>query len=637
MSNNTNSSSKTQPTFMNAPNPNHQLFLQNNGVGMQPQPQLGAGNHQGQNLMPPFVQLPMNAAPFMNAANHNHFPLQNNQLHLPHMGQPHMGGLGPQNSVGNANYNNPMFPVQGQVMQNAAQLNLSQLQGQILAQSIMNMLQQPNMNMSMSMPNGQFCSPYPMQNMNQQLPVQMPNPSQVAPYGMQMHPGSCPMFGFPNQVPQAVVPQNSMFSANPQLGLVPRNQAGPQIDLNEKNLAPPTVNTNAFVSSPPFSSQQLQGNTSGSFNPNLAHTSNSQPPAFMKSHSQENPNSNMKTKVPNSNWKGSPSKNFKNKPNRGGYQGGFQKSKFHEVNNGKRRIGFPKEHNGKGLNSARAGQYGLKSKELKQEPERSFSVTYTEQEIQQWREARKKNHPFSNNIQKHSERPKDSKVINREVLQRELKEVLAKQAELGLEVAEVPSYYLKNSENQGLQSEGKNKYTDKRKFQNMFNKKSDRKGRFAKKQKFADKDSSEGPTLKKRKPTLLQKLLSADIKRDKSHLFQVFRFMVMNSFFKHCPDKPLRYPSVVFKENGSEVDGEGKYLHARKVVLKRGSEETVQKIVNLNNDNGHGSEDEDNDDDENESIVDNNPHKEPSSLVKRQCESGEGIEKSDEEEGEIIE
>lgn len=31
---------------------------------------------------------------------------------------------------------------------------------------------------------------------------------------------------------------------------------------------------------------------------------------------------------------------------------------------------------------------------------RSLSATYTVQEIQQWREARKKNHPFNNNIQK---------------------------------------------------------------------------------------------------------------------------------------------------------------------------------------------------------------------------------------------
>ena len=78
-------------------------------------------------------------------------------------------------------------------------------------------------------------------------------------------------------------------------------------------------------------------------------------------------------------------------------------------------------------------------------------------------------------------------------------------------------------------------------------------------------------------------------------------------------------------------------MHTGKDVLKGGNEETVQKIVTFNNDNSHDCEDEDSDDDENDSIVDNNLHKDPSSLVKRQCDSGEGIGKFDEEEGEIIE
>jgi len=213
------------------------------------------------------------------------------------------------------------------------------------------------------------------------------------------------------------------------------------------------------------------------------------------------------------------------------------------------------------------------------------------------------------------------------ILSLQLKEVLAKQAELGIEVAEIPSHYLKNYEDQGLQNCGKNKFSDKRKFQNKFNKKVDRNGRLGKKQKFADKDSSENPSLKKRKPTLLQKLLSADIKKDKSRLFQVFRFMVTNSFFKHCPDKPLRYPSVMVKENGSEVDTE-------KDVLKCGNEGAVKKTVSLDNDDDHNSEDEGSDVDENDSIVDNNPHKELISLVKG---SEIGFDKSDEEEGEILE
>ncbi len=60
----------------------------------------------------------------------------------------------------------------------------------------------------------------------------------------------------------------------------------------------------------------------------------------------------------------------------------------------------------------------------------------------------------------------------------------------------------------------------KERFQNKFNKRGryDKKDRFAKKHRLADKDSSNAASLNKRKPTLLQKLLSADIGRYKSHL-----------------------------------------------------------------------------------------------------------------------
>ncbi|KAI5436529.1 hypothetical protein KIW84_022863, partial [Lathyrus oleraceus] len=114
--------------------------------------------------------------------------------------------------------------------------------------------------------------------------------------------------------------------------------------------------------------------------------------------------------------------------------------------------GFQKDR--KGPNNERAGTFGLNSEEHQQQPQRSYSATYSEQEILRWRDARRKNHPSREKNEKtQSEQSKDSKCIDREVLQRELKEVLAKQAELGVEVAEIPSYYLKNAANQGLQSE----------------------------------------------------------------------------------------------------------------------------------------------------------------------------------------
>ncbi|KAI5435588.1 hypothetical protein KIW84_022124, partial [Lathyrus oleraceus] len=432
-------------------------------------------------------------------------------------------------------------------------MNFSQIQGQILAQNIMTLLQQPNMNMNMSMP-----APYPMQNMNQQLPMQMQRPYGMHPVQQQ------PMFGFPpNQLPpHPMVPQNPTFSGNSQFGVVPGNQVRPPIAPN-----PAAGNPNGFVSGP-FPSQQLQGNTSVPHN-----TNNAQSSAFRNSHSQENPNSNVNTNFANSNWKGSPNNNFKNKQNRGGSQGGFQKSKFRDNNKGNRRAGFSKDRKGRGPNNERAGTFGLNSEEHQQQPQRSYSATYSEQEILRWRDARRKNHPSREKNEKtQSEQSKDSKCIDREVLQRELKEVLAKQAELGVEVAEIPSYYLKNAANQGLQSEeNETPFTNKRKFKNKARRNPNKRRRNGKKQKLADKDFLEN----KKKPTLLQKLLSADIVRDQSYLFQVFRFMTANSFLKDYPDKPLVYPPVLVKEMGSEVYDGKKHLHGGKDVVEDGTKGIV--------------------------------------------------------------
>ncbi|GLJ49915.1 hypothetical protein SUGI_1061230 [Cryptomeria japonica] len=47
--------------------------------------------------------------------------------------------------------------------------------------------------------------------------------------------------------------------------------------------------------------------------------------------------------------------------------------------------------------------------------------------------------------------------------------------------------------------------------------------------------------LSKRKPTLLEKLLSGEIKKEKSHLLQIFRFMVNNSFLTEWSNEPLKF------------------------------------------------------------------------------------------------
>lgn len=130
---------------------------------------------------------------------------------------------------------------------------------------------------------------------------------------------------------------------------------------------------------------------------------------------------------------------------------------------------------------------------------------------------------------------------------------MAKQAELGVEVAEIPSYYLLDSKKQVRgRMENRRPLNKRGRFQNNYDKRGryNRKDQYPKEQKFADKDSSYTSSFSKKKPTLLQKLLSADVKRDKSHLLQTFRFMAINSFFKDWPEKPLNFPLVMVKEGG---------------------------------------------------------------------------------------
>lgn len=59
---------------------------------------------------------------------------------------------------------------------------------------------------------------------------------------------------------------------------------------------------------------------------------------------------------------------------------------------------------------------------------------------------------------------------------------------------------------------------------------------------------------KSREPTLLQKLLNSDIKRDRHRLLHTFKFMALNNFFKDWPAKPLEFPSV--KVNQIELESD---------------------------------------------------------------------------------
>ncbi|XP_076941943.1 uncharacterized protein LOC143611651 isoform X2 [Bidens hawaiensis] len=185
------------------------------------------------------------------------------------------------------------------------------------------------------------------------------------------------------------------------------------------------------------------------------------------------------------------------------------------------------------------------------------ALTYTEHEIKEWREARKKNYPTSGTV---SERLKKehtlSDVTNQEAVLRrqQLEEILAKQAELGCEVADISGSYNFLSESSPKKQNPRDRKHERQqhhkrgKFHNKRGAHFQDVDRFAKKSRSRDQHSFKGnhETMpKKREPSLLEKLLTPDIKREKTHLLQVLRFMTANSFFT---EESLRFPPVILRE-----------------------------------------------------------------------------------------
>lgn len=469
----------------------------------------------------------------MNFPNFN--PLQNGQVGNSLLGsapqaQPY-GGFVPQNFMHNLN-----------VSAHGQSGNLGHGNpGQFFGANPMNMARNLNPNFQ----NGQFGWQNQLQNINPLGNLAMFNPSQVAALAQLM--------GCANQVAQSMIPRNTAYGGNPpQLGVIQPNGVMQQANFGQQL---------------PAASQQMQNvSLPPSNNPMSPRPQNNQAPSWQG-------NRGNKQGVHISNPNHNQNKNFVKNNKRDASSGRFQKSPDHHHNRNMRgNKKFSKDNAGKGIENSGPDNSENQSKGGKK---RSLAAFYTEKEIQQWCEERKKNYPSKANVQKKlADKQANADAVAEEAERRrqQLKEVLAKQVELGFEVPEIPSHYLLDSEDQFQGRDRNKKPFNKGRFEKRFDKKgrfnqnnrfdkkrgvegndsSFRKNeRFQKRQRVEGNDSSTTPFSTK-KPTLLQKLLSTDIKRDKSRLLQSFRFMVMNSFFKDWPEKPLSFPKVILKENGIE-------------------------------------------------------------------------------------
>ncbi|KAM0852529.1 hypothetical protein ACQ4PT_051699 [Festuca glaucescens] len=193
-------------------------------------------------------------------------------------------------------------------------------------------------------------------------------------------------------------------------------------------------------------------------------------------------------------------------------------------------------------------------------------IIYDQNEVKQWVQARKKNYPTSVNVNKklaQSQLDDQKKDEEAQMRRQELKEVLAKQKELGLELPELPPGYLSDTDGQPREPQG-NENESKWRTQQRDSRFGNRgRGRGNKRQRndrggFQSKRPREWnhshAMVKSREPTLFQKLVSSDIKRDRHRLLHTFKFMAQNNFFQDWPDKPLEFPSVKVNQVELEID-----------------------------------------------------------------------------------
>ena len=134
---------------------------------------------------------------------------------------------------------------------------------------------------------------------------------------------------------------------------------------------------------------------------------------------------------------------------------------------------------------------------------------------------------------------------------------------MGFELPELPPGYLSETEGQPREPQGSEKESRWRtqqrdsRFGNRGGRGNNKRQRNDRRDFQSKRPREWNPShamVKSREPTLLQKLHSSDIKRDRHRLLHTFKFMAQNNFFKDWPDKPLEFPRVEVNQIELELD-----------------------------------------------------------------------------------
>ncbi|XP_060218239.1 uncharacterized protein LOC132645327 [Lycium barbarum] len=580
--NNANSQQKGQFLAQNVVNP-PQFLNQNVGFGGFPNPMQNINQLlqlQMAMQMASYAQVVPGSVPMYPNQVSQGMGIQNSNIAMNgHLGRANGGGnvQQPMNGnfskqMGNVSQQSPLMNSFGVVQQPQTQnFNAHASANSQVSQGMGPPSSNFGMNAHLGLVNGNVA----VQQSNNGLSKQMPNVTQ------QMQ-GQLPLmnpFGFVQQ------PQTQNFNAASSANTQVCQGVGPQISNFGMNAHLGLLNVNGAVQHMPNVNQQLLGQLP-LMNPFdfVQQPQNQNFNAVASTNTQANPGRVVGLNQSKGNQQNSYNSNF---------CGNHKNSKFGKGKFSNHDKSHEKGHQRNGEKKVDLANSVKPEKQKK----RSLVVTYSAQEIRRWREERRKNYPSKANIEKHlTEKMVESEDSSCAVKLRrqQLKEILAKQAELGCEVAEIPPSYLSDTEKQADGRDRTRPLSRKERFQKRFNKreKFNRNDRFSKKRRFGNSDSSNTcdqkgfpagkwnvnrdsvtqVTKNAREPTLLQKLLSSDIRRDKRRLLQVFRFMTMNSFFKDCPEKPLRFPQVLLKETGEEIEAAEEIYDAIDATIEKSSD-----------------------------------------------------------------
>eukprot|EP00252_Welwitschia_mirabilis_P022605 TRINITY_DN616_c0_g1_i1.p1 TRINITY_DN616_c0_g1~~TRINITY_DN616_c0_g1_i1.p1 ORF type:complete len:778 (-),score=173.09 TRINITY_DN616_c0_g1_i1:36-2369(-) len=223
-----------------------------------------------------------------------------------------------------------------------------------------------------------------------------------------------------------------------------------------------------------------------------------------------------------------------------------------------------------------------------------------------WREERRKFYPTDSNLQRKAaelqQRLARGEFADHENAKRKqrVREILATQVQLGCAVTEIQEY-LNEKGRENAPKETVSKTPDVCEFflkrgRCKYGKRCRLLHDNSLRQNYALQGKGKSPAMSQtpvKKSSLLEKLLSKDTGKEKTHLLQVFRFMVNNSFLAEWPNKPLHLFEWCKEQSETNEEDTEKHFQPSLQSIPSGSNDTDPDAVQTSSDSDSDSDSED--------------------------------------------